>query len=1085
MTDIRRTTLAIAIALIAWLPASRPAAAQVSTADVIGTVTDSSGAALPGATVTLTSPATGSVRTQVSDETGGFTFTLVQIGGYRLRAELQGFGPHAADLQLSAGDRQRVDVQLSVGSLNETVAVTAERPVVQSDSATVSALLPERAVQDLPLNGRNVVALVRMVAGANEGLPSSLSSGNRPDDRRQTSTVSVNGQNDVVNNNLIDGMDNNERYTGTLGVRPSIDAIAEVKVQTNTYTAETGRTAGAVVNILTKAGTNEFHGSAYGFFRNEKFDARDFFAPANQPTPRVRQQQFGGSIGGPIVRNRTFFFTDYERFDLERGVTWVSSVPSAAMRTGDFSELLARNILIYDPLSTPRQPFPGNVIPAGRVDQVAQRFLNLYPVPTSPGLANNFNATVNRTQVADTFDARVDHRFDDDHMLYARYSVNSVETVVPGVFGLVNGVDSGGSAAGFGGPSLADVWGLHLNYLQIFSPTFLMEAKVGRTYFNTESLTETYGQNVAASLGLPGININDLTSSLPNIVVAGYTTLGDARFVPILLKNKAWQGQVTVTNVRGNHNLKAGVNLVKRTFSPIQSNDGTGLYNFTAGPTNNGVGVGGDSAASFLLGYPSTVARANLIADTTFDTWEPGVFVQDDWRATNWLTLNLGLRYDIYTALSEHNGQIANIDPATLNFLIPGQNGVGNTAGVQTDYGNVAPRLGAAATIRPGLVLRGGYGLSFFPSSIGSNAVLRNTPFTYTFNQTSLAASGGPPDAFFAAGLPAPAQRAPSLSGTIAAVDTNLKSSYLHQYNVILEKELWGSSISAGYVGSQGRRLWMSVPNLNFAPPGPGAVNPRRPYAAAAPALQTLQILRSAGTQNYNALQVSVTRRSRAGLTFGGNYTFAKGTSNVTQPGGGGAAQGYGVLPGQIESLELGASDIDIRHRYAFTLNYQLPFGATASGLRRVLTADWQANLIGYWQSGLPFTVVNATPRSNTGVGANGDRPDQICDGALDNPTVNAWFDTSCFVGQALNTVGNGRRNNLYGPPQRRLDASVFKDLSLGRHRLQLRVEVFNVTNTPSFGVPNGSLGSPTFGRITTTANNVPRQFQLAAKYLF
>ena len=299
----------------------------------------------------------------------------------------------------------------------------------------------------------------------------------------------------------------------------------------------------------------------------------------------------------------------------------------------------------------------------------------------------------------------------------------------------------------------------------------------------------------------------------------------------------------------------------------------------------------------------------------------------------------------------------------------------------------------------------------------------------------------------------------------------------------MVEQQVFNGSVTVGYVGSKGRRMWMAVPNLNYAPAGAGAINPRRYYATAAPNLTTLGILRSAGLQDYNALQVAFARRSRGGLTFQANYTLAKGMSDVTQPGGGGAQQAYGVDPTRIHELEWSASDIDIRHRYAFALNYELPFARDASGATKVLLADWQVNLLGYWQSGVPFTVYNASARSNTGAGV--DRPNQTCSGVLDNPTVNRWFDTSCFVPQDVNTIGNSGRNNLYGPPQRRMDASIFKDIVFGGQRLQLRLEVFNVANTPSFSVPDGALGSATFGRITSTGNNIPRQFQFAAKYLF
>jgi hypothetical protein len=498
------------------------------------------------------------------------------------------------------------------------------------------------------------------------------------------------------------------------------------------------------------------------------------------------------------------------------------------MHNGDFSELLARGIVIYDPLTSPRVPFPNNVIPANRIDPVAKRFLDLYPLPSTAGFGNNYTNTVTREQTSDTYDIRLDHRFTGDRSLYGRYSNNGVTTVVPGVFGLVNGVDSGGSAAGFGGPSIADAYGIHVNYLEILKPTLLLEAKVGKLYFNTESLPETYGQNVATGYGLQGVNVDDRTSGLPNMTVAGYTTLGDARFVPILLKNNTWQGQVTLTNTRGAHNLRAGFGFIHREFAPIQSNDGPGLYAFTAAATNNGAGAGGDAAAAFLLGYPFQVSRAHLVVDTTFNTVEPSVFVQDDWRAKDWLTVNLGLRYDVFTPLKEVNGNFSNIDPVTLELLLPGQNGVSDTAGVKTDYSNLAPRIGFAATVREGTVFRGGYGLSFFPTSMGSNAVLRNTPYTFTYAATSAAASGAAPTVFFSTPLPVPVLGAPTVAGTIAAVDTDLESSYLHQFNVMVEQQVFGGSVTAGYVGSRGRNLWMSVPNLNYAPAAPGNINARR-----------------------------------------------------------------------------------------------------------------------------------------------------------------------------------------------------------------------------------------------------------------
>ena len=436
--------------------------------------------------------------------------------------------------------------------------MTAQAPIIQSDSATVGALLPETAVQDLPLNGRNVIGLVRGLPGANEGLPNSLSSGNRPDDRRQTSTVSVNGQNDVVNNNLIDGIDNNERFIGTIGVRPSVDAIAEVKVQTNMYTAETGRTAGAVVNILTKSGTNDFHGSGYGFFRNEKFDAYDYFARRDQPKPRLRQQQWGGSFGGRIIRNRTFFFADYERYHQERGV----DLREHRADGGDAQRRLLgaagrRGIVIYDPLTSPRMPFPNNVIPANRIDPVAQRFLNLYPVPIGARAGQQLHhhgeprADLGHLRRA----ARPPLHRHPQHLRCAtrttawRRWCPACSASSTASTRAARRPASAARRSPTPGACTPTTW-------RSSGRRCSSRPRSGKLYFNTESLPETFGQNVATEYGLQGINIDARTSGLPNFAVAGYTTLGDPRFVPIFLKNDTWQAQATLTNVRGAHNLQ-------------------------------------------------------------------------------------------------------------------------------------------------------------------------------------------------------------------------------------------------------------------------------------------------------------------------------------------------------------------------------------------------------------------------------------------------------------------------------------------------------------------------------------------------
>jgi carboxypeptidase family protein len=1048
---------------------SLDAAAQVTTADIVGRVMDTSGAVLPGVTVTVENVGTHETRVAPTNESGDYAFTLLPIGRYAVKIELAGFTAQTADLTLAAGDRLRLDVRLQVGALAENVTVVAQSSLVQTDSATVSSLVTEKAVQDLPVNGRNFVRLVQLVPGANEGVPNSLASGTRPDDRRQTSAISINGALDNQNNQLLDGIDNNERVIGTMLVKPSIDAIAEVKVQTNMYTAEVGRTAGGVVNILTKSGSNGFHGSAFEFNRNDRFDERNYFAQTG-PKPKLDQNQFGGSIGGPVVKNRTFFFADYEKFKQTQGLTFVSTVPTAKMRAGDFSEL---SVPIYDPTTAPRATFAGNVIPTARLDPIALRYMTLYPLPNGAGLANNFTFTNNRTQDSGTADIRLDHRVDDNNTLFARYSYNNVDTFTPGALPAVNGIEPGGNNGQFPGPNTTKADGFQANYTRIYGPSLVSEVRVGYMYGDIESLPLNYGGNLSEQFGLQNVNVDQVTSALTPMNPAGYTSLGDATFIPLINVNKSLQVSGTITKTRGSHSVKAGAGFVARRLRLFQSASPVGTIAFTTALTDNGAGSGGNSIASFVLGYPATVARTHTLFDPHYRTNEPSAFVQDDWRATSWLTVNAGVRYDVYTPLTEDGNHLSNIDMSTLKVIVAGQNGISDAAGVATDHADVAPRLGFAATLPYTVVVRGGWGLSYFPGNYMSQSLLKNPPFVGTYGPvTSNGASGGLPTLRLSDGLPLPTPTdADNPAGTIIGVEQDFKNTRVQQFNVIVEKERLGNVFGAGYVGSRGAHVAFVVPNLDLAPAGAGPIQQRRTYYAQLPNVTTIGMFASDFASTYDAMQLVFQRRQRNGLTLSSNYVLAH--TQWTQP-----------TPNDVNVIERFDADFDIRHRFVFSANYELPFGQSAGGAMKQLAGGWQVNGVLFLQSGLPFNVTNSTARANTS--AANDRPNLVGDPGLSSPTVDQWFDVAAFAAQPINTVGNAPRNVLHGPPQRRLDLSVFKNVLLtSQTRLQLRVECYNLTNTPSFANPNAALGAPGFGSVTSIGNSIPRQMQFAAKLLF
>lgn len=1048
--------------------ASLIAMAQVTTADVVGRVTDATGATINGARIIIEHMETHITRSALTGVSGDYVLNLLPPGRYSLRIEAAGFKTYVLpELILAAGDRARADALMQIGQRVETVEVMAQTPLLQSDSSTLSTVLTERPVQDLPLNRRNYIELAQLVAGANPGPPNALSSGARPDDRRQTSAISVNGQSDVLNNNMIDGMDNNERVIGTIGVRPSIDAIAEFRVQTGLYSAEVGRTPGGIVNIVTKSGTNAYHGSLYEFFRNDVLDARNFFSTTG-PKPKYRQNQFGGSIGGPIRRNRTFFFGDYEGLRIVQGITGVATVPTPAQAQGDFSDL---STPIINPFTGTQ--FPGNVIQPEWIDPIGAQYAALYPAPTAAGFVNNYSGSQNRTQFSHVFDVRVDHHFGGNDIIYARYSFNDVETFTPGILPLKGKIQPDGDLFRFSGAAEQTAQGVHLNYIHIFGSNLLMELKTGYTRFNNASYSLNHGTNASAEFGLPGVNVGPEASGLTPIWMSSYASLGDATALPLQNIENNFQYSGSVTHTRGAHNLKMGAALIRRQALNAQQMNGRGLFFFTGLVTGNPI-------ADLLLGISTQASRQNELVAPGYRTWEASGYIQDDWRAKPWLTLNLGLRYDVFTPFTEAHDRISNLDIMSAKILVAGQNGVSKTAGIETDYSNLAPRVGFAAMIGHGLVARGGYGLTFFPTNYTSAFNLKNPPFSSNY---------GP--AYFqplSAGFPLPAPTDPNNPyGTIAAQALDYRSAYLQQFSLTFEKDFGSNVLRLGYVGQLGRHLAMIIPNINIAPPSPlPDPHSRAPFAQSLPNVSGISFAQSTGTSSYHALQVSFERRYRVGIAVSSNYTWAHQIDDVW--GLGGLQFGYGVLPGAVAEVDRGNSDLDIRHRFVLMANYEVPSGKSLKGSTRRLLQGWQINGIIVYQTGLPFSIVNSASLSNTGVDYTQlDRPNRVKDGKLAHPTISEYFDTSAFVPQPFGTLGNSGRNILHGPSYKKVDLSLFKQFTLkDPWRLQFRAECYNITNTPSFGAPNFVLGYSNFGSITAmSANYTPRQFQFALKLLF
>jgi outer membrane receptor protein involved in Fe transport len=1137
--DLRLTSVPSLLFACLFLLCPVSARAQVTTADVVGKVTDNSGAVLANAKVTLTHLGTNITRTVMTDESGDYVVNLLPVGMYSVRVEAPGFKSFSvAELVLAAGDRARVDAKMEVGQTSETVQIIAEAPALQTDSSTVGTAITGKLVQELPLNGRNYIQLALLAPGVSPGPPNGLATGNRPDDRRLNSSYSVNGQDPVVNNNLIDGMDNNERVIGTIGVRPSIDAIQEFKVQTNLYSAEVSRTSGGVVNILTKSGTNGFHGSAFEFLRNDKFDANgnyNFTGGATLPKQKFRQNQFGGSLGGPIRKDKTFFFGDYEALRIRQGIAITATIPTGKQRVGDFSENCTAGFNAAGICANAAQQLsfvnavggaPAGAVPFNRLDQgvyaslrdpLALKFAALLPLPTGPGVnTTNFASSPVRTQDASTFDTRVDHHFSEKMSFFGRYSFNDVTTVQPTGFPTVNNINPGG-VFNFAGPNESRAQNIQLNLVRTIRPNLLLELKAGYTRVAIQSKTINDGKNSANDLGFPCnatncVNIGDQqTFGLPRIVIQGFQDLGDAWFVPLLNFSNTFQYNGALTWTRGAHNIKMGGLLLRRQFSFTQSSSGRGAFTFNASagnapaPLNNGL-------ANFILGAPVTIQRVTSLYKPGYRTWEIGTYVQDDWRVNDWLTFNLGLRYDIFTAKTEQYNRLSNFDPVNVTVLIAGVN-TSESTGIRTDYGNFAPRFGFAATLAEGTVLRGGVGWSYFPGDYASNGLLKNAPFTAALNcgtsttgsltNTNCPAGTGT----LSQGAPRPIEPSafPTANGTLdlariipssfVAMDRDFKSSYNIQFNLTLEKQFGNNVASIAYIGTQGRRMAMALPDLNRALPTGNSTSNPRPFAASAPRVTTIGYLTPQGNASYNALQLSFNRRFSRGLSITSGFTWSHGVDEVT--GLGTSTGGYGMFVGPFaqaventKRYDRATSDFNIKYRWSLGANYELPWGKDLQGMAAQVLGGWQLNGTVTWQTGLPFTVTDQQNVSGV-IGGGGERPNRVRDDLrVSNPTVGVggqWLDAAAFALPAVGTLGNSSRNQGYGPNQSVINASIFKTFKLSEQfNLQFRTEVFNVPNHPVFGNPNTSFGNANFGKITTTAGvYTPRQIQFALKLQF
>lgn len=1099
----------VVLVLISLL--SIPAVAQVATAELSGSVLDSSGAAVAGAKVTATNVATNLAHETVSDSGGNYILSFLQPGQYTLSAEAGGFRKLVqSGITLQINQQARVNLTLEVGQVAETMEVTGQAPLLESESSSLGTVVTQKLVNDLPLNGRNFIQLATLSPGVNGvgySASGTIMSGTRPDDRRPGTEIFSNGNREGSNNFLYDGIDDNERLTLSIVLRPAVEAVREFKIQTNLYSADVGRNSGAVVDVITKSGTNQLHGSLFEFLRNSAMDARSYYNPKSTPFPTFRLNQFGGSLGGPVVlpklyngKDRTFFFVDYEGYRRDSQQLQVGNIPTMRMRAGDFSETAT----IYDPLTTnaagtDRTAFAGNQIPASRWDPISVKMINAYPAPMTSGRFNNYTANLIQNQRWNQGDVRIDHQITPRDNVFARWSIQNTETRVPSTYpavtipGLSQPVNLADEAS-FAGTSFSPDQHAVFSYAKVLSPRLVNEFRAGISRFRLDYTADQYKPNgqLGNLLGVPNSNVTPAEQNLPIFSPSSYLGIGQTRSLPIFRRENTFQYLDNMTWTVGTHTLKWGVDFRRRQLTIYQTNQGNGRFNFSPGLTGSRqqVGTGGDSLASFLLGYPTLIAHDYTLNWPGERGSEFGTYFADDWRVTKNLTLNFGLRWDYFSPFSEVANRWANFNVTTAKIDVAGRNGVDKYAGVLPYYGNFGPRFGFAYQALAHTVIRGGFGLFYNPtgSEGGSLRLFRQLPFgsTVSISPGDINVGQRVSDGFPALS-PINFAFADNPFGAMFAVDPHFRPSYAEQFNFTVEHEIapWAVLIKAATVGNLGRHLYNTY-NVNQAIPGSTALNSRRPYFPVNSNLSDVSYFTTNGLSSYYAAQLTVDKRFGKGLSALLGYAWSHAIDNVPLEFGGGAA---GPQPQDPRNLaaERGNSIIDMRHRLTVSYSWELPFGKGKAMLNRGgplnwVLGQWQTNGILTVQSGLPFTVALQSSTTNTGTGS---RPNFTGGTANDKHTLQQWFDPTVYSLPAPYTYGNLGRNTLYGPGRTNWDMSLFKNFVIREQtRFEFRAEAFNIFNHPQFGLPNASIGNAQVGQITSTVGN-PRQLQMGLRFQF
>ena len=1089
--------LAIAISVVA-LPAT--AAAQAVTGTLLGNVTDSSGAPIPGATVTAIETQTNISRTAISNESGNYIFSSLRSGTYTVNAEVQGFRKVVREnVRVDVNTTMRGDLTLELGQVTEAVTVSAETPILQTDRTDTGRLLESKVVTEIPLGfNRNFQGLLVTVPGATRPFRPHSQFFNSQD----SLSTEINGQPRMANNTLIEGLDNNQK-TGLLSVIiPAADALETVSVSTSNYDAEFGRSGGAITNVTLKSGTNNLRGSAFFFGNTEATNASDYFTHLKAPT---KFAQGGFTLGGPIVRNRFFFFGDYQRTIDNLGYVVRATVPTMAMRNGDFS---AVSNGIYDPLTgavngSGRERFPNNQIPQDRISPIARRLIAMIPEPNIAGAPlgqNNFQKAQVREKTTDAFDTKLNYSLNEANQLSYRISFQRPVVFDPGPYGEFGGPANDGFAGTGTNKSISTAG----NWTRVFSSTMVMDVRGGVNYYHNIATAQGAGLTTSSDVGIPGANLDAFTSGLSRFTIGGYSSpvLGFSPSLPWDRSETTWNVATTLTRLLRSHTVKFGGEWRHNRDMLLQTQDAggpRGLFNFNA----SGTGLPSDTAslsgvansfASFLLDWPNGVTRDLKVID------EPGtqhaavfLFMQDKWQARPNLTIDLGLRWEYYTPLSglEGAGSLSNYDPATNTLRVSGYGDTSESVNVKNTFTNFNPRTGVSWRLNPETVVRAGYGASTIP--FPDNRYAFNYPVKQ--NYAGSAANGFQNAGSMAAGFPAPSLVTIPSDGIIPVSGSLLNSTYdvippglregtLHSWNVAVQRQLpFMLTADIAYVGNRGANLVMDVDANASLVYNSG--NAGRPQFAQFNRTGTTRVRSNDNKSEYNALQMKIDRRFSNGLMVMNSYTLSRSKDLVNENTTIGTPIDF--------NLSWARSNFDRTHNYVLTTIYELPWGPG----KRWMNESLLGKIVGGWQLSGIFIAQSGTPLNITGNGTLLNTPGNTAFADLNGSNRvlgglgpgELYFDPSVYSLPAAGVQGNMRRNSgPEGPGFWQLDTSLFKRFSLGGSRFaEFRVDAFNTTNSVRWGNPGTGFSTAagnTFGQITGT-NGSQRSLRFGGRFVF